>query len=440
MAEFNVEPYFDDFSEENKFYRILFRPSVAVQARELNQLQSILQNQIKRHGDHVFKNGSVVIPGEFSINQTVDYVKLSSATLASVNITDITVLIGTTIKDNTGLQALVTHAIPATGIDPITLYLSYQNSGTNKVFNVSSTLSSVTGASYSLTTTSSAAAGKATLAIVQKGVYYVNGFFVLCDKQTIVIDKYNATSSLSTIIGFSVSEINYTQDDIGYESLSDNAQGTYNYGAPGAHRYYIDLVLGNVDIGSNTSNFVELGRIINNSVVYLKDVTDYNELDKTLARRTYDQAGNYTVKGFDIDIREHRNNDRGVYNALNQYFAGDIITNSAGNSYVATLNIGAGSAAPTVTTGIDSNGWQYTTTPNYNRGIYTADTTAFANPVDASKGDANKLAVGFSPGKAYVHGYEIEKISTNYVNIDKPRTTAFDNNVGVAPSNVKLPN
>jgi hypothetical protein len=36
MLDFNTEPYFNDFDENNKFYSILFRPSVAVQARELN--------------------------------------------------------------------------------------------------------------------------------------------------------------------------------------------------------------------------------------------------------------------------------------------------------------------------------------------------------------------------------------------------------------------
>ena len=77
MLNFNTEPYFDDFSEDNKFYRILFRPSVAIQARELNQLQTILQNQIKNHGDSIFKSGSVVVPGEFSVNTNVDYIKLA---------------------------------------------------------------------------------------------------------------------------------------------------------------------------------------------------------------------------------------------------------------------------------------------------------------------------------------------------------------------------
>ena len=76
MIDFNTEPYNDDFDENNKFYRILFRPSFAVQARELTQMQTILQNQIKRHGDHIFKQGAMVIPGQSSIDTNSNYIKL----------------------------------------------------------------------------------------------------------------------------------------------------------------------------------------------------------------------------------------------------------------------------------------------------------------------------------------------------------------------------
>ena len=56
----NRSPFFDDFAENKKFYRILFKPGTAVQARELTQLQTMLQKQINRFGSHVFKNGSIV--------------------------------------------------------------------------------------------------------------------------------------------------------------------------------------------------------------------------------------------------------------------------------------------------------------------------------------------------------------------------------------------
>ena len=54
-TNFNVDPYYDDFNESKNFHRILYRPGLAVQGRELTQMQTILQNQIDRFGEHVFK-------------------------------------------------------------------------------------------------------------------------------------------------------------------------------------------------------------------------------------------------------------------------------------------------------------------------------------------------------------------------------------------------
>ena len=63
-------PYFDDYDQTKEFYRVLFKPGVAVQTRELNQLQSVLQNQIERFGDHVFKSGTIVSGVNFSYMPT----------------------------------------------------------------------------------------------------------------------------------------------------------------------------------------------------------------------------------------------------------------------------------------------------------------------------------------------------------------------------------
>jgi hypothetical protein len=72
---FNVNPYYDDFDENKNFHRILFRPGRAVQARELTQAQTILQNQIDRFGSHIFKEGSKVTGAE-TFDETGYSVKL----------------------------------------------------------------------------------------------------------------------------------------------------------------------------------------------------------------------------------------------------------------------------------------------------------------------------------------------------------------------------
>ena len=46
----NASPYYDDFNGDKNFHKVLFKPGVAVQARELTQEQSILRNQIKING------------------------------------------------------------------------------------------------------------------------------------------------------------------------------------------------------------------------------------------------------------------------------------------------------------------------------------------------------------------------------------------------------
>ena len=72
----NISPYFDDFDESKNFVRTLFRPGSAIQARELTQLQSSLQNQIAKHSDHIFEEGAMVIPGQISFNPSYYSLKL----------------------------------------------------------------------------------------------------------------------------------------------------------------------------------------------------------------------------------------------------------------------------------------------------------------------------------------------------------------------------
>lgn len=72
----NVSPYFDDYNQAKEFYKILFKPGVAVQTRELNQLQSILQNQVERFGNHIFKSGTIISGVNFSYLPNYSYIKI----------------------------------------------------------------------------------------------------------------------------------------------------------------------------------------------------------------------------------------------------------------------------------------------------------------------------------------------------------------------------
>ena len=72
----NTTPYWDDYNEAKDFYKILFKPGVSIQTRELNQLQTILQKQVERFGDHVFKSGTIVSGVNFSYNSLLPYAKI----------------------------------------------------------------------------------------------------------------------------------------------------------------------------------------------------------------------------------------------------------------------------------------------------------------------------------------------------------------------------
>ena len=69
-------PYFDDYDLEKNFYKVLFKPQYDLQTRELNQIQTILKEQLGRLGNHIFKNGSIVIGCDHQVNDTSFYLSV----------------------------------------------------------------------------------------------------------------------------------------------------------------------------------------------------------------------------------------------------------------------------------------------------------------------------------------------------------------------------
>jgi hypothetical protein len=369
-TNFNVSPYYDDFSDSKNFHRLLFRPAFAVQARELTQLQTILQNQVQRFGEHVFKEGSMVIPGEVTLNTKYEYVKLAShSTTTASN------MVGLTVTGSTsGIEAEVVNTSEASSTAAATIYVIYKKSGTDNTtkrftegetltFTYNSTSSSaVVGTSGTSLPTSSNALGQGSSVNVQAGVYFVNGFFVKNSEETLILDPYTNTPSYR--VGFTVTESFITPEDD--TSLNDNATGSSNINAPGAHRFKIALTLAKkLTTDTDDTNFVELVRTNTGNTERIVKRADYNILEETLARRTAEESGDYVIQPFDIDVREHQ--DTGS-----------------------------------------------------NRGIFAADSDGLHDGLSATNSEA-RLAVGLSPGKAYVKGYELDTTSQKFVTIEKAR-------------------
>ena len=432
---FNTEPYYDDYSEDKKFQKILFRPSYAIQARELTQLQTILQKQIERTGNHLFRDGSMVIPGQISYDTTLSYVKLTNSFGTTTTDSILSTLVGKTISGSTtGVTAKILTYTKRSGSDPSMIYVKYLDSGTNnetKTFSPSEILvteevSVIDQISVQVAASDTTPIGFAAGASIQQGVYYVKGYFVLAEEQTIVLSKYTKTPSAK--VGLNIIETIVTPEQD--ETLLDNAQDSYNYAAPGAHRYMIDLVLTSKPVDdTGHGDFIELLRLRSGIIEYIVDRTEYAQIEQTLARRTYDESGNYTVKPFDIDVREYRDNNRGTWTAGRAYLAGDVVSfydsvqkktlyYTARNSEVSLSNI----ASPLNDTRVT---WDETAAPIYNRGVYKPENNATLATNNAMEA---QLAIGIEAGKAYIFGHEIEKISTTYVAVDKARATAQENN------------
>ena len=189
-TDFNLSPYFDDFTESKKFHRVLFRPAFAVQARELTQSQTILQNQVEKFGDHIFKQGSIVIPGGVAFDDKYYAVKLTS--IASSNtlaqFTNGTIITGGT----SGVVAEIVNTEALSGSDPDTLYVKYNKTGSNNTSFVFSDGETITGTNSDSVSLSAVVQTTATgsAATVKQGVYYINGFFVQCYDEILVLDKY----------------------------------------------------------------------------------------------------------------------------------------------------------------------------------------------------------------------------------------------------------
>ena len=129
----NVSPYFDDFDSKKDFYKVLFQPGVAVQARELNQLQSILQNQIEKFGDNVFKRGTIIDGCTITKHDKVPYIKINDLTTDGLQI-DITLYNNRYVKNSANVEAYIVKT--ASGLqsrspDLNTLFVNYISSGNN---------------------------------------------------------------------------------------------------------------------------------------------------------------------------------------------------------------------------------------------------------------------------------------------------------------------
>ena len=373
----NISPYYDDFNKDDKFYRVLFKPGFPVQARELTTLQSSLQNQIESFGSHIFKDGSMVIPGNINYDSQYYSVKVKDEHLGIPVSLYLDQLIGLTLKGQTsGITVKIDSyelAGTSTEINDLTIYVSYFQSGdNNQISYLTDGEQLITEESFIygntavnegetiLTLVDTAAAAVGSAVGISSGTYFIRGSFVDVSTDKIVLDPYTNTPSYRVGINIDEQLITAKDDD----SLYDNARGFSNYAAPGADRLKITTTLAKKSLSDfNDTNFIELLRLDDGEIKKIVNKTDYNLIKDYFAKRTFDESGHYSVNPFDIQ----------VVNSLND--------------------------------GISNEG-----------SFKSNETTDQGNtPSD------DLMCVKVSPGVAYVKGYDVDIAGTQILDVEKPR-------------------
>ncbi len=367
----------------------MFNAGKPVQARELTGLQSILQNQIEELSSRFFKNGDTIVNGGFDLGIPTKYVRVSSITQGSTA----QEFIGSKLKGVvSGAQATVIFAESADNDSDVTFYINYIDSGVNSdqpTFVEGETLESDTENNYTATVGINATSkpidttpmGEGSLITVRSGTYYVNGFMVNSEKQTISLNKYDTKPTFQ--VGYVVDEDFVTCDED--QSLKDNAQGHSNFAAPGADRLRITLHLTKKKEDTELPNFIPIVNLLQGNIIGSPTQTvKWDWLYDLLAKRTFDESGDYLISEFPIKPMEYWNDENtdGVYDAEPDVY---------------------GETNP------------YPPVPG----------SGDRNPLSFEQADG-KYALQISPGEGYVQGYNVGYVTPFYIYGDKPRQINFE--------------
>ena len=306
-SEIFSSSYKDDFIDSDNYHRVLFNSGRALQARELTQLQTIIQTEVGRLGRHLFKEGASVNPGGVTSNTEYEFIKLDTSTNPLP--ADTSTLIGNVLEASTGsVKFRVLEVVAATGSDPATLYGTYTDtssaapSGSAPVrVSPGDTLTGVqTLTVQSTNTTANPAVGQGCKVSIHAGDFFAQDHFVFSPEQSLIVSKYTNTPSVD--IGFKVTQDIVTSSDDA--ALFDNQGATPNLSSPGADRYRIRLTISTRDLIDSDENFIEVAKIKDGVITaQVTAIDSYNQIDNVLARRTKEESGDYIVKPFDLQFQ-----------------------------------------------------------------------------------------------------------------------------------------
>lgn len=316
----NIESqtYRDDYDPDKGFHKVLFTSGKALQSRELNQLQTIIQEEMKRLGDNIFKEGAALQAAVLNLDSKFRFIKLNTDPSDASNPGIALPATSSTLKNKvfvgqtSGVSVRVIDVVEAVGSDPATIYVQYVNtkSATASAAPISvkpnEELLEKDGAVVLIVqntnTVSNPAVGMGVRVSTEASDFYAADHFVRAPAQSLIVSKYDPAPTLT--LGFKLTqEIVGPSDD---DTLYDNQGALPNYTAPGADRLKISLVLTDQANVTGDDVFVYYARIekgiLTDSVT---GMDDYNKITDAQARRTFEESGNYAIKPFRSEITNH---------------------------------------------------------------------------------------------------------------------------------------
>ena len=312
----NRSPYYDDFLENKNYLKLLFQPGRAVQARELNVIQSTLQNQITKMGDHLFDDGAKILGGEIDFDgasKTLPFIKVKDFDVYGRRVLFGVIRGRMRIRrqndDPTNPQVLAVVQSTRTKTTPAgdnIVYIKYIF-GEDIGFKANEPLvlfDPEIGERPLLTFTTvdvvdSTFTGFASRVIVARGLYYYKGQFLTAEPNAVMLNDKATTSDLK--IGYSVREsITSSRRDSTLNEPSNNN----NRGAPGADRlsYQLSLVTVSESVENLPDNFFQIARVLDGRLVWTAKNTVYGDVKEMLAKRTYEESGDYVSKKYTATV------------------------------------------------------------------------------------------------------------------------------------------
>ena len=301
-------PYYDDFTPSKNYMKMLYNPGYALQARELTQSQTYLQNQIASLGSYMFKDGTAVDGAKISYSTSQPCLRISAYDSDGSNI-KIEEFVNKEFRGSeSGQIILVTdYYIDSSDTSTTKYYVLFSYMGSDIV--PGEVFTTYKEANKRTFTSVNEDVHNALVAACTEGYLFVDGYFVNVPASHITIST-SSDDETEYYIGFKITRSIITaQED---STLHDPASGTYNYKAPGADRYQVnaELVAYTKETlpEDNLSGEIDYvtGIIIRGNTIIKDQSYDVNgNIMDMLARRTYEESGSYTVNPWKIQLKEH---------------------------------------------------------------------------------------------------------------------------------------